>query len=233
MELQIIGTGSSGNCYSFTSKSGEILIVEAGIKFKEVKKAIDFNIDKIVGVLVSHKHTDHAGFFKDYELNGIKVYATPSVGTKNPIDDLKAFKLGNFTISPFKVFHDVPNLGFQIYHSEMGNTIFATDTNHLPYRFKKIDNILLETNFSHEIMDSRINMNFLLRDRVNQSHMSLEEAKLFVAANDFSYCRNVVLIHLSNSNSNEVEFVKEIKEITGKPTIAARNGMKISLDLPF
>ena len=55
MFIKCLGSSSAGNCY-LLEDDNEILILEAGISFKEVKKAIDFRVEKIKGVLVSHEH---------------------------------------------------------------------------------------------------------------------------------------------------------------------------------
>ena len=55
MELKVLGSNSAGNCYLFESDS-EALVLEAGINFKEVEKAINFNTNKIVGMIASHSH---------------------------------------------------------------------------------------------------------------------------------------------------------------------------------
>lgn len=55
MELICLGSSSSGNCYLLNSES-ECLVLEAGLPFKEVKKALDFNVSKIQGVVISHEH---------------------------------------------------------------------------------------------------------------------------------------------------------------------------------
>ena len=44
MKLKIISTGSQGNCYILENEQ-EALIIEAGVKFIEVKKAICFNYE--------------------------------------------------------------------------------------------------------------------------------------------------------------------------------------------
>ncbi len=46
-------------------------------------------------------------------------------------------------------------------------------------------------------------------------------------ANDLRQVNNIVLIHLSDSNSDEKQFVKEITELTYKNVCAAVNGMEI------
>lgn len=53
--LITINTGSSGNCYLLQC-GDEILVLDAGVPFKEVKKALSFYIRPIVGVVVTHGH---------------------------------------------------------------------------------------------------------------------------------------------------------------------------------
>jgi len=57
--LKVVGTGSSGNCYLLTVND-QTLVIEAGINFTKVKKALSFDLSGVVGVLVSHEHGDHA-----------------------------------------------------------------------------------------------------------------------------------------------------------------------------
>ena len=56
MTLKVIGSGSSGNCYTLTSNSGETLILDCGIPIKEIKKGLDWNIRGIRGMIISHAH---------------------------------------------------------------------------------------------------------------------------------------------------------------------------------
>lgn len=54
-KLETIATGSSGNCYLLRTKK-EVLVLDAGIPFREVKIALGFNIRQISGVVVTHEH---------------------------------------------------------------------------------------------------------------------------------------------------------------------------------
>jgi phosphoribosyl 1,2-cyclic phosphodiesterase len=56
MKLHILNTGSVGNGYVLESDNSELLIIEAGVKLIDFKKAVNFNIEKISGMLVSHEH---------------------------------------------------------------------------------------------------------------------------------------------------------------------------------
>jgi ribonuclease BN (tRNA processing enzyme) len=55
--------------------------------------------------------------------------------------------------------------------------------------------------------------------------------KDFLQANDLSEVRKIVLIHLSDGNSDAERMVREIKELTGKDVEVAENGKEIALEL--
>jgi hypothetical protein len=100
-----------------------------------------------------------------------------------------------------------------------------------------LNNIIIEANYSKEIIDQKFgsesNKEFL-RNRVLKSHFSLANCKDMLSANNLSQVNNIVLIHLSDSNSNEKQFVKEVYELTGKNVTAAINGMQINFNkTPF
>ena len=75
MELIVLGSSSDGNCY-ILQNGVEALILECGVAISEVKKAVDFNISKIAGALVSHEHGDHAKYIDDFLQSRIPVYAS-------------------------------------------------------------------------------------------------------------------------------------------------------------
>lgn len=70
----------------------------------------------------------------------------------------------------------------------------------------------------------------LLRSRTLQSHMSLETCKEALKANDLSQVNNIVLIHLSDGNSNAIEFKEDVFNLTKKSVNVAESGMKINFN---
>lgn len=123
MELRVLGSSSSGNCY-ILDNGNEALIIEAGIRFIDVKKALDFNIRKVVGCLITHQHNDHAKYAKAMVDCGFHVLALPEVIESKELKGsrVKAIKvgsgylLGGFRVIPFPAFHDVPCVGYFIKH---------------------------------------------------------------------------------------------------------------------
>jgi phosphoribosyl 1,2-cyclic phosphodiesterase len=55
------------------------------------------------------------------------------------------------------------------------------------------------------------------KKRVMRSHFSLDNVKEFLRANDLSKVKEIHLLHLSDGNSDEARFKREIQELTGKP----------------
>jgi len=251
MELRILGSSSAGNCYMFDTGK-EALVVECGISFQEVKKAVNFDISRIVGCLVSHEHGDHAKYVQKFIDARIDVCLSAgtafAIGLENmlgksvfvlPQVDIKiATILGNFKVIAFPVKHDAAEpLGFLIYHPEMGTTLFATDTYYLAHTFNGLNNILIECNYRLDILEANVETGKIpkaQRDRTLQSHLSPETCKETLLVNDLSAVNNIVLIHLSDNNSNALDFQREIHEATGKTVHIADKGMILKFNkTPF
>lgn len=245
MRMTCLGSGSSGNCYLLEAADG-VLMVEAGIRFIEVKKALRFKISGIVGCLVTHEHKDHSKSLKDVIGCGIRVLALDEVfqsqGITNrafckSIEPMHGYKVGGFKVFAFPVAHDVPCVGFVIEHEEMGKLLFVTDTMMLEYRVPSLNHIMLEANYADDILQYNIEngiVPFAMRDRLLHSHMELETVKGIIAANDMANVNEVILIHLSGNNSDGGRFAREISGVSGKPTYVATAGTTFDLSkTPF
>jgi len=239
MKLRIIGTGSKGNAYVLENEH-EALLIEAGVNIKEIKQALYFDYSKVVGCIVTHEHLDHCKSANDLMRLGIDVYTGAKTHQKingdvihraMPIASRETIKLGNFKIMAFDVKHDaVEPLGFLIEHPDCGKVLFLTDTYYCKYTFPGLNNIIIEANYSKEIIDKKYGPDSdkeFLRNRILKSHFSLANCKDMLKANDLRQVNNIVLIHLSDSNSDEKQFQKEVYELTYKNVHVASNGMVI------
>ena len=237
--LKVLGSSSKGNCY-LLSTSKETLIIECGIKYKDILEGLNYDLSKVVGCLITHEHKDHSKSAKDLIDDGINIYA--SMGTiKNTLkgEEItpyrvkriknKAFKVGNFTILPFNVHHDaVEPLGFLINHKEIGNLLFLTDTTYCDYNFKNLNHILVECNYAKELISDDT---LTLRNRIVNSHFELSNVIEFLKSNELDNVRNIMLIHLSTTNGNESYFKVEVERNIGLPVTIAKKGIKIDLNI--
>jgi len=241
MKLKVLGSGSSGNCYLLQNKN-ECLIIEAGVNIKQLKIALDFDFSKVVGCIVSHEHNDHAKEIESIQALGINCYFSEGTAltaikstNHNPrtkiIKHGQTFAAGNFKIMGFDIKHDAAEpLGFLIYHPDCGKVLFITDSKYCNYKFKNLNNIIIEANYSNEIINSKYtaeNNKLFLRNRILDSHLSIENCIDLLKSNDLSQINNIILIHLSDSNSHEKDFVKQIEDLTAKTVLSANQGMEI------
>lgn len=228
MKLKVLGSGSSGNCYILENDT-EALIIEAGLPFMEVKKALDFNVRKIVGVVVSHSHGDHAKYVAEYEKAGIHVFKPYDLCDGNA-ESMCMSLFGKFHIKAFKLVHDVPCYGFYITEPSMGSCIYATDTEYIKWRFKNVNHILVEANHSKELID-RDSAKF---EHQITGHMEIETTCDFLKANKSQKLRNVVLCHLSGDCGDADNFIERARKVVDCPVFIANRGLEVDLNLlPF
>lgn len=215
MKLKCIATGSTGNCYTLTSDSGETLILDCGIPIKEIKKGLNWNIRNVVGCIVSHVHSDHSKSLNDFKSMGIQIFA-PYLGNSR-----KSMNMGEFTVKPFDLTtidgswthtdangEPCPIYGFLITHKEMGRMLYITDTNLIKWRFKYINHILLGVNYDKDLIDREDSAKV---NHVYRGHMSIDTACDFVKANNSKYLQNVIMCHLSKNNADKDLFIDKMK----------------------
>lgn len=241
MKLVVINSNSDGNAYILETEN-EALLIECGYDFKETKKMLNFNLKKVVGCILTHEHGDHSKAVNEVLKSGISVVA--SKGTHEVLGTIEHHRaevigvnqvkrLGNFTVKAFDIKHDVKEpLGFLINHPECGTVLFLTDSYYCEYKFSGLNHILIEANYCQSIIDKRLQGGSTiksLRDRVIESHMSLQVCKQTLASYDLSDVKNIILIHLSDGNSDERRFKREVEEQTGKLVHVAGPGLVVPL----
>nr|DAS64786.1 MAG TPA: YycJ-like MBL-fold protein [Caudoviricetes sp.] len=248
MELQIIGTGSSGNAYLLRA-GGSALLLDAGLPIRQLIRAVpDWKC--LDGCLITHEHGDHAKSAEAVAQMGVKTYC--SAGTAeairsdgcltplNAVQMLSAISVGEFTVLPFETQHDAAEpCGYLIRHDPTGEvSLYATDTYYLKHTFPGVHYWIVECNYIDEVIDGQQEdgeLTAALWHRLKKSHMSLRRLLDALRANDLSKTRTIVLVHLSDERSDERAMVKAVKEVTGlEEVIAAAAGMTIPLELnPF
>lgn len=149
------------------------------------------------------------------------------------------YRFGGFTVTVFRTEHDCAEpLGFIIDAAECGKIAFITDSAFVKPNFKalKLNHILIEANYSEAIINDLLSRGLIDQARVNRTfktHMSIETCKEFVKVNKSPNLDSIVLLHLSDGNSNADEFRQTIQEIVGdnvRVTVADR-GVEVKLDL--
>jgi phosphoribosyl 1,2-cyclic phosphodiesterase len=247
MQLKVLASGSSGNCYILESPTGSLLL-ECGIPWKKIQKRLEFDLSSVQGCLVTHCHKDHSKAVLDVMKAGIITYL--STGTCEALNiehwacnsywlsfarSKEKFQISDFDILPFDTEHDAPeSLGFLIQYRPAGEKLlFLTDSYYCKYQFTGLNYIMIECNYIKETLDWNIENGYIheaMKPRLLQSHMSLETLKDFLRANDLSQCREIILLHLSSQNADAERMVKEIADLTGIVPRIAKPGLEVGLE---
>ena len=124
IDIQVIASSSSGNCYRLTSGKHQLLL-EAGVSIQQIKKACGYQLGWIDACLISHAHADHSQSAAQLIKAGVDVYMSAetaralgekAVGATVLLED-RATRLGRnyWTVKTFPLYHDAPCIGFLIY----------------------------------------------------------------------------------------------------------------------
>lgn len=226
MKIKTLATGSTGNCYLIDDGQTQLLL-ELGIRFKEIQQALDYETSKVAAALISHSHKDHCKGVPEALKASMDVYMSQATKDEIGIEhnrirsfkNKQQFRVGSFTILPFDIKHDVENHGFLIQSDTGKRLLFASDTYYVRYKFNDLTHLMIECNYSESILSEQEEREYIhpaLARRIRASHFSLENVLEFLKANDLSKVEEIHLLHLSSSNSDEDMFKKAVQEATGK-----------------
>jgi phosphoribosyl 1,2-cyclic phosphodiesterase len=233
MRINIISSGSKGNAY-IIEKNNTALLVECGVKFAEIQKAIGFDLLRIKACLVSHEHGDHSKAWRQVVGAGIPMYASAGtydalkVGPEDRIGRLNQGYLREvfgFLVGSFKANHDAAEpLNFII-----DRVLFITDNYKLQFNLSsfKLICVMIEANYCEELIKGKAD-DFVNKRRF-RSHMSFQTALLTLKTLDLSECKQIILIHLSDGYTDEKRFIQDTEKAFGIPTICADKNQVIEL----
>lgn len=176
---------------------------------------------------------DHSKAVKEIMRAGIDCYI--SAGTVealglsghrlNIIKAKQQFRIGTWTALPFDTQHDAAEpLGFLLANQAGDKLLYATDTYYIRYKFHGLTHIMVECNYSLDILKRNVDAGAVpkeLKSRILKSHFSLENVKKFLQANDLSKVQEIWLLHLSDGNSDAEKFKREVQELTGRMVFVA------------
>ncbi|MEC0239458.1 MBL fold metallo-hydrolase [Paenibacillus dokdonensis] len=147
MKVDILASGSSGNCIALTSGE-QIILIDAGIPKTKIEKrllAAGIRPDHISAIFVTHAHGDHVKGLPLANKFRIPVYATDGEwkGISGVDDELRRtaesrfskyemIELGGMHVYPFGVHHDAYEpVGYAVEDDDGGRCCIVLDTGHV------------------------------------------------------------------------------------------------------
>ena len=233
-KLLCFGSGSSGNSYAIRCEN-ETLLIELGLPWKDIIKGLDYDIKNVVGCLVSHEHSDHLNkdTIKKVVQYSIPTYSCESVAHKyKGISIIKKgakTQIGGFKIQPIPLQHSVECFGFVIEHDDFGKMVFASDCSEFLYRIKNVNHWLIEANWSEDVLIDNMCNNAEMRSR-HEQHLEINDTIEALKLNVNMNTQTIVLLHLSNGNSNAKKFIKQVSnELSFSNVHVADKGLIVEL----
>jgi len=221
-------SSSAGNLYEIVAANGKRLLIEMGVPWNKLQKALKYDLRNIEGALLTHLHADHSRAIKEVMRAGIDIYSSADTfealgialwRRTKVMADMTISKLPSFHVLAFEVEHDVPGaLGFVVRELATDDyLLFATDMCMLRQAFiYPFSIIMLGCNYDSDILAQRVKDNDIhetVAKRLLFSHPSKQWVDEYLTKFcDLSRCREIHLLHMSGDNLDR----KAVQEEIGK-----------------
>lgn len=227
MNIKVIASGSSGNA-TIINDGETALLLDAGTAIKELERGSGFTLSRVSACLITHEHQDHSKACKDLAKRGIDIYA--SAGTLRAINadghrykavlPLVTFSVGTFDIIGYDVKHDAAEpFGYLLYSRRTKEKLlYIVDTAYVKCSFSNVDYFIVECNHGEQELRDSVSRGVIspeLAARIAKNHFSLERLLSFLKTNGAEGAKEIHLVHLSDNNSNDERFKREVQQATG------------------
>ena len=229
MKVQIIASGSKGNC-TIVLCNDTNLIIDMGISYLTLKNSLEENslsFDNFNGILITHCHKDHTkGLSSLIKKTNIPVYIPEkmynSIKEYVPyprciiIDD--EFYINDVKINLLHTSHDAPcSVGFIIRNNDK-SLVYITDTGYI--NRKILNNIvgkdcyIIESNHDEVMLMDGPYPRFL-KERVisDKGHLSNITTAKYLKKIVGKNTKNIILAHRSETNNTEEKILEAIDNV--------------------
>lgn len=219
MKVDILASGSSGNCIALTSNETTIL-VDAGIAKTKIEKAlleVGIKATDVKGIFVTHAHKDHTKGLPLANKYKIPVYAAADEWKDiQSVDEelqreSERMQFGDFCIEPFKTYHDAyAPLGYSIISDIMTDkecrTSICLDTGKVDREMltamKNSDIYIIEANHEPKMVEASSYPNSVkARVLSDVGHLSNQQTAEALSQLVKGKGEQIYLTHLSSNNN--------------------------------
>ena len=247
MELSVLGSGSSGNCF-FVQNDKSAILIDAGLSAKQIISrlgATGASSARIKGIFITHEHADHirGADVLARHLN-IPIFATKKTIQNsflcsnpdliNPIKNTEILKLAGMEISAFPKSHQAADpISFSIMNGKTLSIItdagFACDN--IISAVTDSDFLCFESNHDEKMLIEGPYPYFLKKwIKSDTGHLSNRQSALCVLEHANSKLNHVILSHLSQTNNTPElaiktfnSLIKERRDLKPKVTYSDRD----------
>ncbi len=217
MKFYSLASGSSGN--SFLVDNGkELILIDVGIpyiKIKEKLSELNYAIEDVNYILITHSHVDHIRSLNSF--SNKKIYSSVKIpGVVNVLEKNIEIDLGSYKIISFPLSHDVECCGYRI-SFEDESLLYLTDTGYVNSRIMKyLENAtyyIFESNHDIEMLMNS-DRPYFLKSRIlsDKGHLSNEDASEILLNCIGEKTKEIYLTHISKDcNTKKLAYDTLIK----------------------
>lgn len=229
IKIKIIASGSSGNSTVLKIKN-TALVVDAGIKFAAIQRALDFQ--NPAAVLITHEHCDHANpaTVKEFLRRGVDVCMTQGTATALRLEPRHNLIIGKYSeVYLFegggalfdKSHHDAAEpANFTIITDDGDSVPYITDTGRLNPLPANTTQLLIEANYSPAALEiANVDPSQKLRIRAN--HTSIAQVVKALKERPLPNLKEVWLMHISKRHGAP-DLFKKMAEAAAPPGTIVR-----------
>lgn len=224
MELSVLSSGSSGNCF-YVENKGRAILIDAGISAKQICDRITEigrKPESVEGIFVTHEHVDHVRgadvFCRKFNVpvfgteKTLNEFLFANSDLKKAISNNETLKIAGLEVEAFSKSHaSADPISFNIVNNKRLSIItdagFACQN--IISSIKDADFLCLESNHDPSLLEEGPYPHFLKNwIRSDIGHLSNMQAALAVLEHAHPRMKNLILCHLSETNNTPRHAVK-------------------------
>lgn len=241
LTFEPLASSSAGCSYRLSGGGASApILIDAGLRFELLRRALDFQVTSLAGCLISHAHGDHCAAVPKLLGAGVECYASAETWARitcearhraKSVKSLEQFGVGDWQVMAFDAVHDLPGTyGFIVGSPDGSKLLYLTDSAYSKYTFSGLTHIAIECNWNSETIRENVATGLIDKNRFKRTistHMGLPQLLEMLKANDLSKVEEIHLLHLSDDNSDEAGFKSAVERLTGCPVyVAAKSGSR-------
>lgn len=225
MDIKVLGSGSTGNCYLVKLDSGCNIVLDAGLKkLEDLTKHI--NLNDVAFAFISHEHKDHSNLKEKLLLRGVEIVEGNLIQGFTKIEPV-SLKSALNQVFCFEVQHGNEEKGLCpcsgiIIQSENECLLYITDFNLCRWDLSDFEftHVMVECNYIKDLTLS--NSEFVRTQENIYRHRELDGTISFLQTLNLSKCKEIYLMHLSKSFSNRIVMGAKVYSKFRIPTAVCR-----------
>lgn len=211
MRLDLLASGSKGNCCVIRDKQTSIMI-DCGTTKKYLTQAfekIKFDIQGLDALFITHDHSDHISQLRNFQEYTIYSPIELPYGNALHVSPQKPITINSITVTPLALSHDAPHTTGYIFDNGYEKIVYITDTGYLPEKYypmlKNATCIVLESNHDVKMLMATNRPQFIkARIYSDEGHLNNDDCATALQNIVSPNTQTIILAHISEQGNDRM-----------------------------